>query len=153
MNPTKERVESQNQFNAAANVATDQLRRVLVAWMHRKAWKISGNGGAVAKLAAELKGLSDAAGWNQQGAPFVCLVCRHGSIQAFFRGTFAGCQLSSDLYLGRVDDDGILTRLDEIERLRTDYTVAEVKTATERAYELESEARTLRRSVAVFSHR
>ena len=153
MTPTKERVESQNQFNAAANVATKQLRRVLVAWIGRKAWRISGNGGAVAKLAAELKDLSDAAGWNEQGQPFVCVLCRHGCLQAFLRGTFAGCQLSSDLYLGRVDDDGILTRLDEIERLRTNYTVAEVKTATERAYELESEARILRRSVAVFSHR
>ena len=152
MTPTKERVQSQNQFNAAANLAAQQLHRVLTPWADRKVWKISGDRGAVAKLAAELKALSRAAGWNQQKQPFVSVLCRHGCLYAFFRGTFAGCQLSSDLYLGRVSDDGVLTRLDQIERLRTDYTVAEVKTATERAYELESEARTLRRSVAVFSH-
>ena len=64
MIPTQARVDSQNQFNAAANVAQDQLRRVLVDWIGRKAWKISGHGGAVAKLAAAVDSLSDAAGWN-----------------------------------------------------------------------------------------
>ena len=148
MIPTQQRIDSQNQFNAAANVAQDQLRRVLVDWVGRKAWKVSGHGGAVVKLAAAVDSLSDAAGWNQQGAPFVCLVCRHGSLSAFFRGTFAGRQLSTDIELGRVDDDGILSSLNAWEPRRTDYTVDEVRTATERAYELEAEARQLRRSVA-----
>ena len=148
MIPTQQRVDSQNQFNAAANVAQDQLRRVLADWFGRKAWKVSGHGGEVAKLAAAVDSLSDAAGWNQQGAPFVCLVCRHGVLSAFFRGTFAGRQLSTDIDLGRVDDAGVLTRLNAWEPRRTDFTVQEVRTATERAYELETEARQLRRSVA-----
>lgn len=153
MNPTIERVQSQNQFNAAANVATDQLRRLLVVWIGRKAWKISGHGGAVAKLKAELDQLASIAGWNQPGQPFVSLICRHGCLSAFFRGTFAGCQLSTDLYLGRIDDDGILSRLDAWERLRTDYDAEEIRAASERAYELEKEARKLRQSFSVFSSR
>ena len=100
MIPTQQCIDSQNQFNAAANVAQDQLRRVLVDWIGRKAWKVSGHGGAVVRLAAAVDSLSDAAGWNQQGAPFVCLVCRHGALYAFFRGTFAGRQLSTHIDLG-----------------------------------------------------
>ena len=146
----EDRIDSQNQFNAAANVAQDQLRRVLADWIGRKTWKISGSGGAVAKLAAAVAGLSDAAGWNQQGAPFVCLVCRHGCLSAFFRGTFAGRQLSTDIELGRVDDGGILTKLYGWEPRRTDYPVEEIRVTTERAYELETEARQLRRSVSEF---
>ena len=45
MIPTQERIDSQNQFNAAANVAQDQLRRVLVDWVGRKAWKVSATAG------------------------------------------------------------------------------------------------------------
>ena len=52
-----------------------------------------------------------------------------------------------------MDDDGILTQLDAWQRRRTDYTVEEVQRATERAYELECEARTLRRSVSDFLSR
>ena len=148
MIPTQQRVDSQNQFNAAANVAQDQFRRVLVDWLGRKAWKTSGHGGAVAKLAAAVDSLSDAAGWNQQGQPFACLVCRHGCLSVFFRGTFAGRQLSTDIDLGRVDDDGILSKLYAWEPRRTNYTVQQVRTATERAWALEAEARQLRRSVA-----
>lgn len=147
---SQDRIDSQNQFNAAANVAQDQLRRVLVDWVGRKAWKVSGSGGAVAKLAAAVAGLSDAAGWNQQGAPFVCLVCRHGCLSAFFRGAFAGRQLSTDIELGRVDDSGTLAKLYGRQPRRTDYTVEEIRATTERAYELEREARQLRRSVSEF---
>ena len=153
MIPTIERVTAQNQLNAAANVAQEQLRRVLVNWIGRKAWKVSGHGGPVVKLKAELDQLSSAAGWNQPGEPLVSVIVRLGLIQAFFRGTYAGRQLSADLYLGRVDDDGILTRLDEWKRRRTDYTVAEVQTVTERAYQLECEARELRRTVSEFVNR
>ena len=71
MIPTTERVTAQNQLNAAANVAQEQLRRVLVNWIGRKAWKISGHGGPVAKLKTELDQLSSAAGWNQPGEPLV----------------------------------------------------------------------------------
>ena len=84
-----------------------------------------------------------------ESAAAPCLPCRrHGALSAFFRGTFAGRQLSTDIDLGRVDDDGVLSKLNAWERRRTDYTVQEVRTATERAYELECEARQLRRSVA-----
>lgn len=153
MIPTIERVTAQNQLNAAANVAQEQLRRGLVNWIGRKAWKVSGHGGPVVKLKAELDQLSAAAGWNQPGEPLVSVIVRHGVIQAFFRGTYAGRQLSTDLYLGRVDDDGILMQLDAWERRRTDYTVAEVQTATERAYQLECQARELRRTVSEFLNR
>ena len=153
MIPTVERVTAQNQVNNAANVAQEQLRAVLVDWMGRKAWKVSGHGGPVAKLKTALCDLDAIAGWNQPGGPMVSVIVRHGLIQAFFRGTYAGRQLSCELFLGRVDDDGILTQLDAWQRRRTDYTVEEVQRATERAYELECEARTLRRSVSDFLSR
>ena len=153
MIPTTERVTAQNQLNNAANVAQEQLRAVLVDWMGRKVWKISGHGGPVAKLKTALADLDACAGWNQLGGPMVSVIVRHGLIQAFFRGTYAGRQLSCELFLGRVDGDGILTRLDAWERRRTDYTVDEVRRATERAYELECEARKLRRSVSDFLNR
>ena len=150
MIPTIERVTAQNQINNAANLAQIQLRAVLADWIGRKVWKISGHGGPVAKLKTAFADLDAIAGWNQPGGPMVSVIVRHGLIQAFFRGTYAGRQLSCDLFLGRVDDDGILTQLDAWQRRRTDYTVEEVQRATERAYELESEARTLRRSVSDF---
>ena len=108
-------------------------------WVGRKAWKVSGRRGRC-ELAAAVDSLSDAAGWNQQGAPFVCLVCRHGALSrsSAGRSPAGGC---GDIDLGRVDDDGVLSKLNAWERRRTDYTVQEVRTATERAYELECEAR------------
>ena len=59
--------------------------------------------------------------------------------------------LSADVYLGRIDDQGNLSRIDPPLARRTDYTVEGVREASDRAYQLEVEARSLRSSISDFT--
>ena len=55
--------------------------------------------------------------------------------------------------IGRRDDDGVMTEADSpaYPEGRRQFTLAEVKAAGDRAYELETEARQLRSSIACFN--
>ena len=157
MQATLEQVQARNQFNALCNLTEGHLARLLSDWQDQKVWKVSGHGGAVAKLQKQFDQYCQQNGYNQQGKPFLSLVGRYGALNVFIRATcYPGGEgtpinLSADIYLARFNDQtGVMTRLLECYKRRVDYTLEEIKEKAERAYALEAEARELRSSISDF---
>ena len=157
MQATLEQVQARNQFNALCNLTEGHLVRLLSEWQDQKVWKVSGHGGAVAKLQKQFDQYCQQNGYNQQGKPFLSLVGRYGALNVFIRATcYPGGEgtpinLSADIYLARFNDQtGVMTRLLECYKRRVDYTLEELKEKAERAYALEAEARELRSSISDF---
>lgn len=150
---TQESVNARNTFNALANEVEGHLIRLLSEWQGRKAWKVSGYGGMVAALSLAFDRYCADHGYNLREAETNCpvwlsLYNQHGQIIANLRHLPSA--LKAEIYLGRVDDAGVVTRLSDCRKRRTDYTAAEVTARFEKAYQLESEARELRSSLCDF---
>lgn len=151
---TPEAVAAQNTINALANEIEGHLIRLLSGWQGRKAWKVSGYGGMVAALRGEFDRYCEAHGYNRHDAEPVCpvwlnLYSQHGCLVLHLRHLPSA--LKVECYLGRVDDAGVLTRLEGCKHRRTDFTPEEVRAAFERAYQLESQARELRSAFREFA--
>jgi hypothetical protein len=151
---TAQQIADHNAVNGLANGIEGHLLRVLSPWQGLKVRKISGNAGYVAKLQAELDRYCSDHGYNAKGG--VCWL----NIYASYTTLLARVSIHTstarpvEIYLGRFDDQtGILTRLSEGVKRRTDYTLAEVEGALAKAYQLEDEARALRSSVADLTRR
>jgi len=141
---SQERIDAVNAANASAVVLQDNLREILTPYLGRKAWKISGYGGPVAALERELTELQSQEA--AEGSYFV--VCKSVS--------WLYCTLRLDrermeISLGKVSEDGTLLELFETQERRTNFTVAEVAGALEKARELEQQAREIRGSVREFT--
>ena len=150
---TAQRITDQNTINGLANEIEGHLLRILSTWQWLKVRKISGNGGYVAKLQAELDRYCADHGYNVQGQPvWLNVYATYSTLLA--RVSDHSAARPVEIYLGGFDDQtGILTRLNEGTKRRTDYTLAEVEGALAKAYQLEDEARALRSSVADLTRR
>ena len=150
---TEARIQAQNTLHAEANLIEGHLLRILSPYQGSKVWKISGYGGAVAKLKAQLDLYCFHHGYNQPEQPYWLNVhSAYNSLLANLR--HRNSALSLEIYLGRFDETtGNLTQLCEGQKRRTDFTLAEVKQALAEAGELEEKARQLRSSISVFARR
>lgn len=156
---TQQRVDDQNRINALANEIEGHLLRLLSDWQQKKAFKTSGYGGKVAALEKAFTAYCASHGYNlpatertEAGTVWVNLYRQHNSVTASVQ-LLLNSGLRAELYLGRTDDAGVLTHLADGYQRRTDYTVAEIEGALERAYQLEEQARQLRSSVRDFQRR
>jgi hypothetical protein len=156
---TPQRVDDQNRINALANEIEGHLLRLLSDWQQKKAFKTSGYGGKVAALEKAFNAYCASHGYNvpatertEAGTVWVNLYRQHKSVTASVH-LLLNSGLRVELYLGRTDDAGVLTHLADGYQRRTDYTLAEIEGALERAYQLEEQARQLRSSVRDFQRR
>jgi len=138
---TQERINAVNAANASAMFLQESLREILTPYLERKVWKISGYGGPVASLERDLQAL------QTQGHFFL-----QKSVSWLY------CTLRNDrerveISLGKVSEDGVLLELFDTQERRTNFTVAEVAGALQKARELEQQARELRGSVREFAAR
>jgi hypothetical protein len=152
---TVESVNNRNAFNALANEVEGHLIRLVSEWQDRKVWKVSGHGGLTAGFKATFNAYCADHSYNIphiDGNPtsrvWLNLYCSYNQIIANLRDLNSA--LKVDLYLGRVDDAGIVDRVSACHQRLTNYTVESVSGAFKRAYELETEARVLRSSVSDF---
>jgi hypothetical protein len=150
---TESRIQDRNAINTAANEIQGHLLRLLSPWQNKKIRKISGHGGNVAKLQAEFDRYCQDHGYNQAGQHlWVCMTASYTSLIVTIRDTAR--PISTELYVARFDyETGILTALGDEDKRRTDYTLAEVEQALNRAQVLEAEARELRHVVNLFIKR
>jgi hypothetical protein len=150
---TESRIQDRNAINTAANKIQGHMLRLLSPWQGKKIRKISGHGGNVAKLQAEFDRYCQDHGYNQAGQHlWVCMTASYTSLIVTIRDTAR--PISTELYVARFDyETGILTALGDGDKRRTDYTLAEVEQALNRAQVLEAEARELRRVVNLFIKR
>ena len=150
---TESRIQDRNAINTAANEIQWHMLRLLSPWQGLKIRKISGHGGNVAKLQAEFDRYCQDHGYNQPGQPWhLCLTGTYTSLVATLRNHPRA--MKEELYVARFNDEtGIMTHLSEGHQRRTDYTLAEVEQALNRAQVLEAEARELRRVVNLFINR
>ena len=147
-----ERIQNQNKLHALANQLELDALAMLTPWLNLKVVKISGYGGKVAKLDKEFEVFNAEHGCNQAGGNVsLCLITQHRSLTLVIRDRMSA--LSVELYLGRVNDEGLLTELKLHQPLKTDYSFEEVQGAFAQARQLEEEARKLLSSVSVFRHR
>jgi hypothetical protein len=150
---TESRIQDRNAINTAANEIQGHMLRLLSPWQGKKIRKISGHGGNVAKLQAEFDRYCQDHGYNQAGQHlWVCMTASYTSLIVTIRDTAR--PISTELYVAQFDDEtGILTALGDGDKRRTDYTLAEVEQALNRAQVLEAEARELRHVVNLFIKR
>ena len=150
---TESRIQDRNAINTAANEIQGHMLRLLSPWQGKKIRKISGHGGNVAKLQAEFDRYCQDHGYNQAGQHlWVCMTASYTSLIVTTRDTAR--PISTELYVARFDyETGILTALGDGDKRRTDYTLAEVEQALNRAQVLEAEARELRHVVNLFIKR
>lgn len=151
---TAQQITDQNNINGLANEIEGHLLRILSPYQGLKVRKVSGHGGYVAKLQAELDRYCSDHGYNVQGQPcWLNIYASYTTLLATVRNHTNRCK-PTDMYLGRFNDEtGILTHLGEGGKRRTDYTLAEVEQALTKATELEEQARQLRSSVSDFTRR
>jgi hypothetical protein len=152
---TVESVNNRNAFNALANEVEGHLIRLVSEWQDRKVWKVSGHGGLTAAFNSAFNSYCADHNYNKPHTEenptsrvWLNIYCQHGQIVASLRDLTSA--LKVDLYLGRVDDAGIVNRISACHQRLTNYTVESVSAAFKRAYELETEARVLRSSVSDF---
>jgi hypothetical protein len=149
---TESRIQDRNAINTAANEIQGHMLRLLSPWGGLKIRKISGYGGNVAKLQAEFDRYCQDHGYNQPGQPlWVNMHASYTSLIVTIRDDTRA--ISTEVYVGQFNDEtGILTRLGEGEKRRTDYTLAEVEQALALAQVLEAEARELRSNYRNFTN-
>ena len=147
---TPEQATAQNEINAIANEVEGHLIRLLSDWQQKKAVKISGYGGFVQKLKAQLEEYYASHGYNVEGGNLWVSVYRsYTSIIASVRILKTGQKV--EIFLARVDEEtGVLTHIHECNQRRTDYTAEDVNAVFAEADRLEAEARDLRNSVRDF---
>jgi hypothetical protein len=150
---TESRIQDRNAINTAANEIQGHMLRLLSPWQGKKIRKISGHGGNVAKLQAEFDRYCQDHGYNQAGQHlWVCMTASYTGLIVTIRDTAR--PISTELYVARFDGEtGIMTALGDGDKRRTDYTLAEVEQALNRAQVLEAEARKLRHVVNLFIRR
>ena len=151
---TAERIKDQNSINGLAHEIEGHLLRVLSPYQGLKVRKISGYGGYVAKVQAEFDRYCSDHGYNVQGGDYwLNIYASYTSLIAKVSDHTSAAR-PVEMYLGGFDDQtGILTRLNDGTKRRTDYTLSEVEGALAKASKLEDEARALRSSVSDLTRR
>ena len=147
---TPERVTAQNEINAVANEIEGHLVRLLSDWQQKKAVKVSGYGGFVQKLKAQLEQYNASHGYNvQDGDWWLNVHTSYTSVVASVRNRRT--QQSVEIYLARFDKGtGVLLSLLDCVKRQTDYTAESVNAAFAEASRLENQARELLSSVSDF---
>jgi len=148
---SEQRINAQNQINARANEVDGHLVRLFSEWQDIKARKVSGHGGFVKKLQAQLEEYEQSHNYNTEDWWLHCYAS-YTSIIACLRNRKTA--LKVEIYLARFDDEtGILTHVHDCIKRKTDYTVEGVANNIKKATELEEQARQLRSQVRDFSIR
>ena len=149
---TEKHISARNAVNARADLIESMLRESMRPLIGRKVWKVSGHGGQAAALSRAVESVCEAERLNRDGSRWFLIV--HSDVHWICADLYVWQEGSGrtveTMFLGRRDSDGMLTDVDEQPGQRPQFTLQQVKSARARAYELESEARKLRSSVACF---
>jgi|TARA_R100000482_G_scaffold98610_1_gene42532 hypothetical protein len=149
---TEKHITARNAVNARADLIESMLRESMRPLIGRKVWKVSGHGGQAAALSRAVESVCEAERLNRDGSRWFLIV--HSDVHWICADLYVWQEGSGrtveTMFLGRRDSDGMLTDVDEQPGQRPQFTLQQVKSARARAYELESEARKLRSSVACF---
>lgn len=142
-----ERIQSQNAIHRSANSLEADLLKLLQPWLNKKIVTLKKD--KVAKWAKEFDSFIASRECSNSGSDiWINLYVSYNSLILSVRNIKSA--LKVELYIGRCDDFGILTRLMDQSLLRTDFTLEEVESAFKTARELEDKARVLLSSVSVF---
>jgi hypothetical protein len=152
-------VTTRNAVNLKAMDAQQRVVEILTPYLGKKARKVSGYGGWVAKLEPEFERFTNelrAEGfraWVSCDYRWLNLrIDATYNVQELVGGGHAVAYVKQSVSIGKIDDsDGELIELFDLANLRTDYTVDWVETTRAEAYRLESEALELHSSLRDFS--
>jgi len=147
-------IDARNELHRTADRVERDLQALMAAHIGKKVWKISGWGGLTSAVAKKLATV------ESELPPRYRLI-----IRSEVSGIWADLDVNYDrpeggvnyiresFRIGRRDDDGVMTEADvpAYPEPREQFTLAEVKAAADRAYELEQQARQLRSSIACFN--
>jgi hypothetical protein len=151
-------VTTRNAVNLKAMDAQQRVVEILTPYLGKKARKVSGYGGWVAKLEPELERFTNelrAEGfraWVSCQYKWLTLeIDSTYNVKELVGGGHAVEYVKQSVSIGKIDDtDGELIELFDLANLRTDYTVDWVEATRAEARRLESEASELRSSLRDF---
>lgn len=145
-------VETRNALNEKAMQAQYDLREIFIPYLGKKLFKTSGDCGLIAKVKSDYDEWSS----NLSSEGYRAFIDKgyhwlYLEIDCTFKVSECAVEyVKNTITIGRVTDDGYLDSLDEVVKLRTDYTAEWVQQTQDKAYQLECEARELRRSLHDF---
>ena len=147
-------IDARNNLNAMADQVEPELQALMADHLGKKVWKISGWGGLTSAVAKKLATIEAELPERYR------LIIRSevsgiwADLQYRYRTPDGGYIYSKETFrIGYRDDNGVMTEADTLAYPdgRPQFVLAEVKAAADRAYQLESEARELRSSIACFN--
>lgn len=143
-------VDARNAVNRQANETEGHLIRILSPYQGKKVWKTSGYGGLVAKLEKEFDTYCESHNvehpWRLIVKSDVSWITAELSLWTKEAG-----YTKELIFLGKRDNSGVLTELGECKK-RQIYNLEEVRLAESMAYDLEKQARELRRTISCFNY-
>ena len=145
-------IDARNHLNATADRFEPELQSLMADFLGKKVWRISGYGGVTAAIAKRIDAIELPEGYR------LIITSPVGWITAeltyrYDRGDGCVNHIKESFQIARRDDDGVMTETDSLAYPagRPQFTLAQVETTKARAWELESQARDLRSSIACFS--
>ena len=160
----KQEVENRNRVNAKANQVEKDLIEMFTPFLNKKVRTVSGYGDWSAPIKKILKPYIASIEPDTYHVGRFRLIC-HQSISSLVcdldttyehgDATFhSTAYVESNIYFGKVDDDGILIKLQGLEQPRkTDYSEKEVIEIREQIKKLKDETFNLERKISVFNRR
>ena len=145
-------IDARNALNATADLLEPELQATMADYLGKKVWKISGYGGMTAAVAKRINAI-------ELPDTYRLIITSHVSwitaelTYRYDRGDGTVNYIKETFQIARRDDDGVMTETDSptYPAGRPQFTLAQVETTNKRAFELEQQARDLRRSVAYFN--
>lgn len=146
-------IDARNQLNRTADRVESDLQALMASHLGKKVWKISGWGGLTSAVAKKLQTI------EQELPPRYRLIIRSevsgiwADLDLCYERPEGGVNYIKESFrIGRRDDDGVMYEADtpNYPEGRKQYDLKDVKETLNRAHQLESEAVSLRCSVACF---
>ena len=147
-------IDARNELNRTADRVERDLQALMASQLGKKVWKISGWGGLTSAVAKKLATI------EAELPPRYRLIIRSevsgiwADLDVHYDRSMGGVNYIKESFrIGRRDDDGVMAEADApaYPEGRKQFVLADVKAAADRAYQLESEARELRSSIACFN--
>ena len=144
-------IDARNALNKTADWLEPELQAAMADFLGKKVWRISGYGGLAAAVSKRIDAVQLPDGYRLIITSPVRWITAELTYR-YDRGDGTVNYIKEDFVIARRDDDGVMVETDKLtyQGGRPQFTLSQVKSANDRAADLEDQARKLRSSVSCF---